>query len=696
MFDSNNDEYKIDESKMDESKDNSNINLLELSENGKFEEIYELVKNGFDINKLDCNNCNIFHYVCSFADFNTYQKFITFDINFSINAYNYLSPLMITCYNNNSDSLFIIKDLIINHNQDIYYINLLNKNIFSYIIDNITDNSNSILANNNINILNYLLSYKISVFKNDIITLINDNKYDILNSILINNIDYYLNMTDNNNRTLLRYACDNHKFKIISILLKFNFSLINLSISGITNNFSELTNTEWSNEFNNIIKTPSLATSKWFDDILLSKIDNVNFIQFEHNKQLKITYCNGLFDENNISFSSYNDTKFSLVSSYVIRLKNPCGAKFGNIKSVFGNITLNSILRNPLELALIINNTEIFDSLAIQAIIQHKFNNYAKKIIFLELFIFSLFLLSVVYHSILQTNNNNNNNNNKNIFSYSNIIFSILFGIKELKQLFPDDIWNKITSQDKYIELNLLQKIFYTCVLVPIVLIIGFFYHYKNIWNWLDTFYIIGTIIGMNYDLNNNISDSRTIMSIVSIILWCKLLYYLRCFNHTASFITLLVEALKDMTPFLSVLGIIILAFTHASFIIFNPYSLQYDINNNYKNPFTAIITTYRMLFGDYDYEVFRNNNHYIVSNILFFGFTLIVIIVILNLLISLLGNTFERVHSNYKQWRSLEKTGLISDVDKLFNYNILLDESTNRNSKFFPDWIILATKINK
>ena len=153
------------------------------------------------------------------------------------------------------------------------------------------------------------------------------------------------------------------------------------------------------------------------------------------------------------------------------------------------------------------------------------------------------------------------------------------------------------------------------------------------------------------------------------------------------------------MLPFLSVLSIIILAFTHACYIIFQPATFPYLSTSNtysideYKNPIKAIITTYRMLFGDFDYIMFKDTEHYIIANILFIGFTLIVIIVILNLLISLLGNTFERVQEDYKLWRLYEKAGLLSDVDKLFNYNYMIDDSNQRDKKKFPDWLAISVK---
>jgi len=654
-----------------------------------FNKIIEILEENNKINEIIENHYSILHYICNYADYNNYLKIIKYNPDFNIltNCENKYSCLMLSCMNNNETKFLIIKDMIENRNVNINYFNSENISCLTILYNNLHNNPN------NIHIINYILSNNFIISKNNIIDIIDSNNAELLEIFIKYKID--LDIIDNNGRTLLGRACDKHKKSIIKILLKHNVSLIPKNNIKLINIFTEINNKDWSFNYNNIIKIPAIATSKWFDNNLLFHLEDINFIQFEHNKHIKVSYTNDIFDEKNLYFAPNNDSNYTLVKTYVIRLRNPCGAKYGEIKTIFGEIYLESIERNPLELALKSNNIEVFDSLAIQAIIRHKLDSYGKKIIYTELFFFILYLLSVIIHSILQANNNTN----KIYFNILTIIFSILFGIKELKQLFPDDIWHKVKNNNKYNNLNLYYKILFHIFFTPICFIIGIFYHYTNIWNWLDTIYIIGSIIAMHYDFNNDISKSRSIISIVSILLWSKLLYYLRCFNHTASFITLLLEALKDMLPFLSVLSIIILAFTHACYIIFQPATFPYLSTSNtysideYKNPLKAIITTYRMLFGDFDYVMFKDTEHYIIANILFIGFTLIVIIVILNLLISLLGNTFERVQKDYKLWRLYEKAGLLSDVDKLFNYNLMIDDSNQRDKKKFPDWLAISVK---
>ena len=91
----------------------------------------------------------------------------------------------------------------------------------------------------------------------------------------------------------------------------------------------------------------------------------------------------------------------------------------------------------------------------------------------------------------------------------------------------------------------------------------------KDFWNWLDIAslglnltYLVRDIV--DADPHNN----RVISSLAALLMWLKLLYFLRLFAPTAALIRMIVEICKDMFVFTIIYFIAIIGFADAFYIL--------------------------------------------------------------------------------------------------------------------------------
>jgi hypothetical protein len=153
--------------------------------------------------------------------------------------------------------------------------------------------------------------------------------------------------------------------------------------------------------------------------------------------------------------------------------------------------------------------------------------------------------------------------------------------------------------------------------------------------------------------------------------MWAKFLYFLRIFKNTGYFIKMIVEVIKDMKSSLLVLLITVAAFG-------NTFSVISKGNESLPNAekdnlvFTAgfldgLLFTYRMILGDFDTTGFGEIAVGTVTT-LFILCTVFNMIIMLNLLIAVISDTYERVAANSELNTYYERTSMLAENGYLVN----------------------------
>lgn len=151
----------------------------------------------------------------------------------------------------------------------------------------------------------------------------------------------------------------------------------------------------------------------------------------------------------------------------------------------------------------------------------------------------------------------------------------------------------------------------------------------------------------------------KIIYSYAMFLLWMRLISFFRGFDSTSFLLRLIFRVLADIRSFLLFILIFILAFSYSAFL------LQGDLVDKY-NQFDVFDIFYRLILGDFSkYDDFIQDIEisYFLW-ILWMMTTILLTIVILNLLISIISNTFNLVLAAEESMKTYERSSLITDFE--------------------------------
>ena len=188
----------------------------------------------------------------------------------------------------------------------------------------------------------------------------------------------------------------------------------------------------------------------------------------------------------------------------------------------------------------------------------------------------------------------------------------------------------------------------------------GFYEYFGAMWNIIDLlqFLLCGKyLICFSYMVVETDCDQisfefitpiyfRNIGSVACFLLWIKVFYWMRLFSEPAYFLRLITETIRDLKVFSCLVIIIFLAFSNFFFIL-NKNGIK-DINylNHYigNHYIDAIIGMYFISLGEFKYDDFKKGPNCIMAWVFFLLATFLLLIVFMNMLIAIMGNTFSRV----------------------------------------------------
>jgi Ion transport protein len=198
-------------------------------------------------------------------------------------------------------------------------------------------------------------------------------------------------------------------------------------------------------------------------------------------------------------------------------------------------------------------------------------------------------------------------------------------------------------------------------------------------WNILDVTSCI--LIAVLVPLH--ISDSTRrfpVQSVLSVLLWVKSLHYARGFFSTGPFIRMLVEIGAGTTSFMLILVVVLCGFAQAFLLVFHSPDSANAFASDYAS-WTVLLRVYQLMLGDADMDEIRAADFPGLAVALYVAFTLIVVILMLNLLIALMSSIFERVHENVEAEWYLERTEIILELERSHIQQYIDDAGSDSNT---------------
>eukprot|EP00210_Caulerpa_lentillifera_P008054 g7691.t1 len=203
----------------------------------------------------------------------------------------------------------------------------------------------------------------------------------------------------------------------------------------------------------------------------------------------------------------------------------------------------------------------------------------------------------------------------------------------------------------------------------------GIWYYWSSGWNILEniTYFLLLFVIAplhfASFLTTSHIPILSTILAMESILMWFKIWYYAQAFTRTGAFVLMIENVIRDCLPFLMLSGIILVGFSLALFTLFQQSlhqenSNEHDveevdccestldkINASFGTPIMAMLTLFYAMIGTFDVEIYSNSGN--LSPLIVFVFVLylsIQAIVMFNMLIAIMSDTFDRVKSTEEE----------------------------------------------
>jgi len=204
---------------------------------------------------------------------------------------------------------------------------------------------------------------------------------------------------------------------------------------------------------------------------------------------------------------------------------------------------------------------------------------------------------------------------------------------------------------------------------------------YFELWNCLDQISLwLNLFIALRPQFPDYVSEHVIFLSasIAATVMWLKLFYWLRLFERSAVFIRLIAATLSDIDVFAIMLALNISMFGSAIFILHveNVKSGEAGFfEEPFENPLVdALVNQYLLGLGEFATDDIDGVNK-ILMWIFFLCATFITHVTFFNMLIAIMGDTFDRVMEMKEKQTVKERMNILADYSQIFQTKERVDK---------------------
>jgi len=154
-------------------------------------------------------------------------------------------------------------------------------------------------------------------------------------------------------------------------------------------------------------------------------------------------------------------------------------------------------------------------------------------------------------------------------------------------------------------------------------------------------------------DVVNYRTIEEGFMSITSILLWVKILKFIRIIQQFGILIRIILKMISNVIIFLIIFMVIVIGFALSFHVVIGANVDSFDSFGS------SILTLFRITYGQFDWSGIQNS-HNGLAVALYFLYVTTSAILLLNLLIAMLNQSYTQVISSAKSEYMIEKAGII------------------------------------
>jgi hypothetical protein len=189
--------------------------------------------------------------------------------------------------------------------------------------------------------------------------------------------------------------------------------------------------------------------------------------------------------------------------------------------------------------------------------------------------------------------------------------------------------------------------------------------YFTDYWNMIDGTSLFVNITFLTMLNSSLLSDTnifgnhviRILGGFSCFLLWIKVFYWMRLFKSTAYFVTLIISTIADLKLFTAMCFIILVAYANLLYCIgknVNDETAGYVAQYTGLPVVDAIIATYFIAMGEFGYDAYNQEGDKwydkLVIWFIFITGTILLLVVFMNMLIAIMGDTFGAVGAIQEQ----------------------------------------------
>jgi len=164
---------------------------------------------------------------------------------------------------------------------------------------------------------------------------------------------------------------------------------------------------------------------------------------------------------------------------------------------------------------------------------------------------------------------------------------------------------------------------------------------------------------------------------------WLGILYYLQPFEATGVHVRTIIAMIYDVRWFLAIAFLVMIGAAHTFLVLLQPRNVDAPLPPEYANPWEAMFTMFAtFLLMNFDAEPFAGQPDRWLLQVLVMFFTIVIGIVLVNLLIAIMGNSFGRISER----AGMEQTLLCALT--VVEMELLLPDTALQRTDWFPEYL--------
>ena len=204
----------------------------------------------------------------------------------------------------------------------------------------------------------------------------------------------------------------------------------------------------------------------------------------------------------------------------------------------------------------------------------------------------------------------------------------------------------------------------------------------ESVWSWLDLMHIVLTLSFVTLLFAGDNAAARPVLAISLYLRWYGTLYYMQPFASTGPLVRMVLAIFVDSRYFLLILVVAIVAAWSSFRLLLLEVTEAGVVVDALGDSGSGLFTMFNLLvLSDFDADVFVGP-YVVLVRILFVLSMVVVPVVLLNLLIALMSDSYERIQDQADLEFQALQAGIIIKIEEF------LSEKDKRDPEKFPKWL--------